>query len=296
MNDDTNEDRTDEDLENLDRTDDLTDTRVVVATQLMRLQGLIGHFERRGPVHRAPWDDPRRGQGRVLSLLKLKPEISQRELTYLLDMSKQSLAELLGKLEKAGLIRREPSADDKRVTVITLTEAGRATDQLGEVTPTHVDEVLEVLSDAELAQLSDYLARLIERFEQLVGGDSFGERRAMMAEFMRRHGDDPRMREGFGPGWGDQDPRTMGGFPGPHGGFGPRGRDGHDPRSREGCDPRGRGRFTGPRGMGPDRDLDDMDPRQRDWRADPGMDGPDPRDHRDHRKGPKSRRGGPRGR
>lgn len=32
------------------------------------------------------------GQGRVLAILKLKPEISQRDLSYLLDMSKQSLA------------------------------------------------------------------------------------------------------------------------------------------------------------------------------------------------------------
>ena len=69
--------------------------------------------------------NPYRGQGRVLAALKGKPEISQKELTGLLDMSKQSLAELLAKLEKSGFIAREPSEDDKRSVTIRLLEKGK---------------------------------------------------------------------------------------------------------------------------------------------------------------------------
>lgn len=70
--------------------------------------------------------DPIRGQGRVLALLKAKPQTSQRELSYLLDMRPQSLSELLGKLEGKGYVTRSKSAEDARVTLVTLTDAGAA--------------------------------------------------------------------------------------------------------------------------------------------------------------------------
>ncbi len=41
-----------------------------------------------------------RGQGRILAVLKIKADISQKELTHLLAIRPQSLGELLVKLEK----------------------------------------------------------------------------------------------------------------------------------------------------------------------------------------------------
>jgi hypothetical protein len=70
--------------------------------------------------------DPTRGQGRVLALLAVKPETTQRELSFLLDMRQQSLSELLAKLEEKGFVTREKSEQDGRVTVVKLTEAGAA--------------------------------------------------------------------------------------------------------------------------------------------------------------------------
>ena len=63
--------------------------------QLQQLQMLMHRtmFNHFGKMH-----NPHRGQGRVLAILKLKPVISQKELTYLLNMSKQSVAELITKL------------------------------------------------------------------------------------------------------------------------------------------------------------------------------------------------------
>ena len=49
---------------------------------------------------------PYRGRGRILSLLRETPVTSQKELANQLDISKQALAELLLKMERAGLITR----------------------------------------------------------------------------------------------------------------------------------------------------------------------------------------------
>ncbi len=74
---------------------------------------------------------PYRGRGRILSLLRETPVTSQKELANQLDISKQALAELLLKMERAGLITREAADWDRRVQKITLTEAGKlAADQI----------------------------------------------------------------------------------------------------------------------------------------------------------------------
>ena len=52
--------------------------------------------------------ETQRGQGRVLAWLKMQPEISRKELAYLLDMRAQSLGELLAKLERIAYIERAP--------------------------------------------------------------------------------------------------------------------------------------------------------------------------------------------
>lgn len=221
--------------------------RAAVAGQLMRLHDLIRRLEHRRPRGRTPWDDPRRGQGRVLALLKLTPQITQKDLTYLLDMSKQALAELLAKLEKAGLIKRQPSPDDKRTTIVQLTDAGQNADQ--PVGATDIDQMLGVLDDEELAQFFDYLTRVADALDQAVG-DINQQRREMRDEFIRRYAmldqrprgrdrrrDEDRARMGlagrldrrFGPPepWAGPDPRfSPDGRPDPR--FGPEGRP--DPR------------------------------------------------------------------
>ena len=66
------------------------DVRQLAADRLVYLAALQLREQRRGDT--APWRDARQGQGRVLALLKIKPEITQRELTYLMGLSRQSSA------------------------------------------------------------------------------------------------------------------------------------------------------------------------------------------------------------
>ena len=93
----------------------------------------------------------------MLAILKMKPEISQKELGFLLNMSKQALAELLAKLEKSGYITREPSEEDKRVMTIKLTESGmNAAGDVGEGAP-ETAKIFDCLSDEELTAFSGIL-------------------------------------------------------------------------------------------------------------------------------------------
>ncbi|WP_024347648.1 MarR family winged helix-turn-helix transcriptional regulator [Lacrimispora indolis] len=148
--------------------------------QMLMHRAMFNHF---GKMH-----NPHRGQGRVLAILKLKPVISQKELTYLLNMSKQSVAELVAKLEKYGYITREPSEDDKRVMTIRLTEKGANAAGSTDESEPDVLKVLDCLNDDELTDFSKYLGRIIGQYEEQFPDEDFEERRKYMEKFMSSYG------------------------------------------------------------------------------------------------------------
>ena len=240
-------------------------------SQLVDLGHRMSRFQHRGAK---PWGDPRRGQGRVLAILKLKPEISQRELSFLLDMSKQSLAELLGKLEQRGLITREPSAKDRRVMLVRLTKEGEAAAPSRERGNAIGAELLESWTEEDLASLSGYLSRVIDKVEQHIEENEPEERRRRREEFQRFDEDFGRFGEEFGDygprrgrgrrEWGPRDfgPRgpehPRGPEREPYGPRGPR-EDGHECGHHGPVpeDDRGYGRFDDPRGRGRGRRRDE---------------------------------------
>jgi DNA-binding MarR family transcriptional regulator len=132
---------------------------------LFRLVGLLRRRTMQDHRNRSPLGSPHQGQGRVLALLKLKPEVSQKELSTILDIRSQSLGELLAKLERQGYITRSPSADDHRIMDIRLTEEGRAaSEQQAETTDS--DSFFECLNDEEQATFGGYLERLTKKLEE----------------------------------------------------------------------------------------------------------------------------------
>lgn len=168
--------------------------------KLLRLEALL----RRGQICRfremGPFGDPLRGQGRILSILKMQPQISQRELSYLLDMRQQSLSELLKKLESRGFIQRTPSEDDRRVVMITLTEEGKqAAEDAGEPT-FRTDSIFDCLSEEELRLFEGILDRLTASLEEAL--DLAEERLRGAGKAMWGDG---RFEFGYGPGhvWGE---------------------------------------------------------------------------------------------
>lgn len=142
------------------------DNQNIETTELMeklaKVHALMHRYQAYEARSSGGFSSPHRGQGRVLGLLKLQPEISQRELGYLLDMRSQSLGELLMKLERGGFITREPAQDDRRVMNIRLTDAGRQAAEGVDDRSGDVKLMFDCLSDDEQAQLGEYLDRILE--------------------------------------------------------------------------------------------------------------------------------------
>lgn len=138
-----------------------------------------------------PLGNPHRGQGRILALLQLQPEITQKELTFLLDMRPQSLGELLAKLEAKGYLTRRPSTKDRRVMVIQLTEEGKAAAEVA--TSSETGNVFQQLSQIEKSQLSNILGKLTETMNKELPEEELkityevdaATRRKLMKEFRR---------------------------------------------------------------------------------------------------------------
>lgn len=62
---------------------------------------------------------------RALAAIRREEGLPVSDLQTRLGVRKQSLARVLGELEKQSLIRREPGLEDRRQRLLTLTDAGR---------------------------------------------------------------------------------------------------------------------------------------------------------------------------
>lgn len=175
-------------------------TNEMLLDRLFRLEWLFRLQYMHAYQARGPMASRHRGQGRILSLLKIKPEMSQKELASILDIRPQSLAELLAKLEKAGYVTRTPSEADRRVMEIRLTDEGRSVvrDPEEEEQP---DDLFDCLEAGEREDFAGYLDRLIEHLETKFGDDQrihgfhgrpdFRSFRDFMERFGHGHGRGP---------------------------------------------------------------------------------------------------------
>ena len=139
--------------------------------RLMRMQWLLNRYFHRNLRDRGV---PYSGQGRVLKVLKMKPESPQKELSEILGMRPQSIGELLSKLEKKGFITRTPSPNDKRVIIVHLTEKGAGAEESENSQP-GPDDIFGCLSEEEQSTFKEYLDRMIDDLEERCGEG--GERR-----------------------------------------------------------------------------------------------------------------------
>lgn len=154
--------------------------------KLSTLQWLMKRHQMFCQAESGPFADTTRGQGRILAMLKIQPEITTKELAYLLGIRQQSLNELLNKMEKNGYVERKPSESDKRVMIVHLTKKGKQIQQ----PETDYQDILNCLLPEELQQMSRYLDRIIEAF-QSQNGNASKESNMMdwMAQARERMGD-----------------------------------------------------------------------------------------------------------
>ncbi len=148
----------------------MNEEKIDLIEEFVRVQWLFHRYHQQNHTHHGPMGDPTRGQGRVLTILKMQPEISQKDLSYLLDMRPQSLGEILSKLEKGGYITRTPSESDRRVMNIKLTKKGIETIGTTEQ-EFSFNKLFECLSEEEQKNLSGYIRRIIETLEAQIGDE-----------------------------------------------------------------------------------------------------------------------------
>jgi DNA-binding MarR family transcriptional regulator len=128
-----------------------------------RISRLARELEQRlEPVYREHGLEP--GWHDVLATLRRTGppyQLRPSDFTGALMLTSSGTTKRLDRLEQAGLITREPDPDDRRGTLITLTEAGRTL--IDAVTDAHLDNerrLLESLSQAERDRLADLLRKL----------------------------------------------------------------------------------------------------------------------------------------
>ncbi|MGH2914961.1 MAG: MarR family winged helix-turn-helix transcriptional regulator [Solirubrobacteraceae bacterium] len=100
----------------------------------------------------------------ALTVLDQRPRASQRELGRVLDLDRSTIADLVARMARRGLIQRERDLDDRRRNVLQLTAAGH--DELARLRP-RVDAIEPILtaglSPGERAELRRLLGRMLER-------------------------------------------------------------------------------------------------------------------------------------
>jgi DNA-binding MarR family transcriptional regulator len=104
----------------------------------------------------------------VLTALKDGAQLSQAELARLAKVEQPTMAQLLSRMERDGIIRRTPDPNDRRSSLIALTDeargrmpAARAILQAGN------REAMRGLSDQEVATFIDLLQRVLANAEAM---------------------------------------------------------------------------------------------------------------------------------
>lgn len=104
------------------------------------------------------------GQGRILAILAERKSMSQKELQEILQIQPGSVSEILSKLEEKGQILRKKDEEDKRRSVLELTDAGREAfciqKQQGEG-----QQLFDALSESEKEELKKILGKLLESWK-----------------------------------------------------------------------------------------------------------------------------------
>jgi DNA-binding MarR family transcriptional regulator len=134
----------------------------------MDLSRYLGYLIRRAAqVHVAVWSrevstETTSVQFGVLASLSDSDGMSQRELGDALDLDRSTIADLVARLERRGLVSRRRQERDSRANLVNLTPAGR--DEYAELAPrvAEVDRILAArLSGEERERLASLLTAVL---------------------------------------------------------------------------------------------------------------------------------------
>lgn len=127
-----------------------------------------GHLIRRAQQrHVALWNelvsaDVSSVQYAALAVLERLPGASQRELGTELDLDRSTIADIVTRLQRRGLIERTAHSSDRRRNALTVTPTGAA--ELARLRPRVAEanrELTARLDPGELSTLRDLLSRIV---------------------------------------------------------------------------------------------------------------------------------------
>lgn len=110
------------------------------------------------------------GQGRILILLKRREAATQRDLVRITQRRSATLSEQLELMEKAGLLTREKSSEDKRNILLKLTDKGEGMAAEAEAERAETaDTLFSLLNGDEKTALLRILKKLGDAWEEETG-------------------------------------------------------------------------------------------------------------------------------
>ena len=104
-----------------------------------------------------------RSQWTMIAAIARNPGASQRTIAEILEISEASAGRLIDQLCAEGLLERREREDDRRARAVCVTGAAAPLlEQLGEIASQGEARVFAGFSEADLAQLRDYLERMYD--------------------------------------------------------------------------------------------------------------------------------------
>jgi MarR family transcriptional regulator, organic hydroperoxide resistance regulator len=137
--------------------------RIKLIKEIYDLQGMVGHFW--GPHSRAAWMDLDLTIGQLKSLLFLSFEGSTNlgRLAEALGVTPPNVTGIVGRLVEQGLVTREEKPENRRMLVVNLTAEGRRLmSRLREGGLEHMNNIINQLSDDDLAALIQGLKAIVK--------------------------------------------------------------------------------------------------------------------------------------
>ena len=114
--------------------------------------------------------DGKASQSRILIVLNTEGAITQSKRTELLDVQPGTVSEVIGKLERAELIERTASENDRRTSELRLTEEGVAKAmQAIEARKNRYEDMFACLTESEKSDLLALLEKINEDWERRYG-------------------------------------------------------------------------------------------------------------------------------
>ncbi len=111
-------------------------------------------------------------QGKILFVLWQKDKITQKELATEIGLAKNTITVMLEKMEKNNLIRRITDENDKRKSLVILTDYAKSLKKsFDEISDEMLRKVYKGFSEEEIDKYEGYLHRIIRNLKEKEEGD-----------------------------------------------------------------------------------------------------------------------------